>query len=167
MIKQEFEITSLMPYTKSKYVDYKGAFMYRKDKKMRWLQKICFWFLKKINAFYLENVAYVTTTIINKRDVIIKINEYLDNVDFVFDSICDTLLVGRDIYNELCYDSNIQPHSFCIDDCFGLTRPTSRPGYFNITEYRGITIIYIPWIKGVLPISIDILSKAKKEGEEK
>jgi hypothetical protein len=121
-------------------------YRYNQEGRIPWLQRLCFWILKKLKAYYIENVSQTSIITIDKNKTLEEIIRKV-SVDFFYDSNCKYILVGRDVLSDLRKLN--QELSFYIPQAF---YESYGSGCSTRGEYMGLTIIYIPWMMGALPL---------------
>ena len=123
---------------------YKNVFSFQPQRKHRWLQKLCFFVLEKLNCYHVET-----------RESISKITFDLPQID---DKI-------RALLHEY---TKRQPHRadyivIGTNDLFDLHKISmSSTLWLEPNKYLGYNLIIVPWISGcfILP-NIDDITKVK------
>ena len=130
------------------------AFEFRKDRGWHWLQRLCFWALKKVGAYRhitIEKVSYgpFTNDAIGQR-IFELVESTLGWRDFNDSEWM--IVMGRDAYREMVNDRELF-HAFGfvkpLEVRHGPANPVGR--YFDYVrgEVHGIDIAVVPWINGM------------------
>lgn len=116
-----------------------NLFEYNENKKLKFIQKICFYILKKLNCNYINRNEFVDYEQIFVNDVIDIIYEYKDQLQLIFDKKAKYLILGKKQIEKLKV-SQMEYLDFKIPDT-----------YKNEKIYlAGLKVILIPWIDGVI-----------------
>lgn len=134
----------------TRHVEHKDVFAYRYQPgwygwERRGLQKLCFWILRKIGAFYVEPVKHNEITrhvvdIPSFMDRIINQRQILRNF---WDMTPRRLLIGSEDYEELMCSEEVK-HRFQFYGEYWV------PGESGNPKIMGLTIDVIPWMRGIL-----------------
>src|SRR5574342_1112484 len=118
------EETRMIPLMKHEVLTFKTCYEPGTSKRMIWLQKICFWILKKLRVSSKPDLSF-TVKHIDKQSVLDKILANKDLAQILSDPHrlhkCSTVLVGRDMINSLYHDQ----------DLYYMTRFDAELGYRN------------------------------------
>ncbi len=122
-----------------------------------WIQRFCFWYLKRIGAFYNEpmekEVVYKTFQVDTGKFADRVINQ-MHVLDEYWRMKPKHLLIGVEDYSEIMKQSVDQPFNFNIEYCIG-----SRKSLF------GLTVHVIPWMKGILVMPNEQFLEERKQDE--
>lgn len=142
-----------IPLMKHEVLTFKESYEPGTSQKMIWLQKICFWILKKLRVSSTPDLTF-TVRHIDKQSVLEKILANQDLAQILSDPYrlnkCSTVLVGRDMISSLYHDQ----------DMYYMTRFDTELGYRNrrgLVGGKHLDIIVCPWMEGavVLPPEFD------------
>lgn len=126
---------------------------YQYDPKGRWpwLQRACFWVLKKLGAFASFSEEHIQRVDIDLDKLVEAVMRNRADVEMLYRKRAKYLVVGADKFYELSV--SVQPHymTFTVPHQFN-----ARVGYNNRPMpqmFAGLQVIVVPWIDGmfVLP----------------
>jgi hypothetical protein len=114
------------------------AFQYRKDSPAPWLQKACFFVLRKLGAFYYDEKVTIERHTLDGKTFIDRLFKQQEGVIRFFNMRPTTLLIGAEDYAELMHElASTQRFSFHAEYGYG-------------REILGLTVQVIPWMRGCL-----------------
>lgn len=118
--------------------DLDDAFQYRKDRPLPWLQKACFFVLRKLRAFSVSEAVDVERRTIDAGTFMSRLFEQRESVTQLLGRRPTMLLIGAEDYAELMREAEaIQMFSF-------------RAEYGYDREILDMTVRVIPWMRGCL-----------------
>ncbi len=124
-------------------IDNTEAFQLRKDRPCLWLQKACFFILRKIKAFHISEKFKVERRTIYADCFMERLFKQRAGIEKYFNTKPTTLLVGAEDYSEIMKEALInQSLSF-------------RAEYNCGREIMGLTVKVIPWMSGILVMPPD------------
>lgn len=131
-----------------KHVTHKNVFAYRKLQgwygwERDWIQRLCFWFLRRIGSFHEENVKSVKykTHAINADKFLDVVINQMQCLDFNWHRRPKRLLVGSEDYTNIMGEVvELQPFSFKCEYRVGPKPP----------DICGLIVEVIPWMRGIL-----------------
>lgn len=120
------------------------------DLKGYWLQRICFWVLRKLGACdYYKTLYYERITIVrDKLDELF--HEVMDEIEMTWPSPkVSAVLIGPEELKRVMRETR---------DNAGEPIYAMLPGFMSldVREWYGIPMYVVPWMKGILPITEDI-----------
>ena len=123
-------------------LELKDKFELRTDMPMVWLQKICFFILKKLKAFSQKETIKYDRVVINTGSFMDQIFEQRHELLKFFNLEPDRLLIGSEDYAELMKEQLLNyPYQF----------DTSYGAYRNgVKTVCGLTVEIIPYMRGIL-----------------
>jgi len=130
------------------------AFEFRKDRGWRWLQRLCFWVLKKIGAHRHITVEKVSYGPFDNAQIGGRVFEIVESTIGWrnFDASEWMLVMGRDAYRELVNDRELF-HAFGFIKTLEVRHGPSNPvgPYFDYVrgQVYGIDIMVVPWVNGM------------------
>jgi hypothetical protein len=129
-----------------KHIEHKNAFEYNKNLGINWLQKLCFWYLKKIKAFHYSEVIDVHTVTPNQQQKIFDlVRDQINSCYRLTGKSATTLYIGLDDIHDVLDDASIKWYAqFPIK-----SRVSFNGEYPNI---MGLNVVVIPWMNGVLVV---------------
>ena len=133
--------------TVREYVELADQYQLRADRKMLWLQRICFWVLKKIGARAVRTDLLIkknTIDIKNLFDLVLR-QQYELYGKYLLES--RHLLVGYDEYSKFM-DGTLNSH-------FAFEVPKHQLN--NGLVVSGMRVTLVPWMSGVLVLPKEIL----------
>lgn len=123
--------------------EFKDGFEFRSDKKYHWIQKFCFWILRKIGAYRRENIHSFKKFTINPdsfMERLFKQNSYLQKE---FNMKPSKLFIGAEDYTAVMGgDEMRQMLQFNTSYHF-------RDGRCGI-EIMGLKVTVVPWMRGII-----------------
>lgn len=113
----------------------KDRFEYRPDLRMRWLQRLCFWILRKLRAYARDSVATYSSVTIDDK-VIAGVWKAIKGIRLLGLGVNSRwrVIVGVDAFREICETAPSGPLHF------------STP---SIPALMGMPITVVPWIEGI------------------
>ena len=133
-------------------LELKDKFELRTDMPMVWLQKICFFILKKLKAFSQKETIKYDRVVINTGSFMDQIFEQRHELLKSFNFEPDRLLIGSEDYAELMKEQVLN-YQYQFD--------TSYMAYRNgVKTVCGLTVEIIPYMRGIL-----VMPKAQKSSE--
>lgn len=129
--------------------DLKDGFEFRKDKKYHLVQKLCFWVLKRIGAFYISHRVDIKTVEIDPKKIMSQqIMEQINWHRRYTGKEPETIVMGSKNFAELMNQK---------DQCMAFEHPMSRAYCFADNDrddgkWYGIKIKVVPHIDGVFTI---------------
>ena len=119
------------------------AFQFRNDRPAQWLQKLCFFVLKKLRAFYLNEKITIERHTINQRNFMERLFEQKYELTKFFNRESTVLLIGAEDYAELMHEvAATQIFSFRAEYGYG-------------KKILGMTVKVIPWMRGCVVMPSD------------
>ena len=133
------QIIEFVTFTERRVIsDNTEAFQFRKDRPARWLQKACFFVLRKLRAHYLEKTISIERHAIDASTFIDRLFKQMDGIQGSFNRTPAKLLIGAEDYANLMHEMvATQPFSFSAE--YGYRR-----------EILGLEVQVIPWMRGCL-----------------
>lgn len=130
-----------------------AAYEFRKDRGWHWLQRLCFWVLRKIGAQRLATIKTVTYGPFERNDKLSEaIFQLVENALGWprFDEIQWQIVMGRDTYRTLISDKELA-HAFGFLYPLEVRSPYPNFGPFDPYtrgQVYGIDITVLPWVDG-------------------
>jgi hypothetical protein len=124
-------------------IDRQDKFEFRKDKKFKSIQKICFYLLRKIGAFSQDETISYTEIHFDEDEFIEKIFKIINNMECIFNKRPKRILIGRDDFNKLMNKNYIMMQKIEFDTKY---RYGNSSGY----SIMGLHVEIIPWMEGIL-----------------
>lgn len=115
-----------------------GVFEFRKDRPAHWLQKLCFFVLRKLGAFRIDDVISVERHIIDSDEFMGRLFEQNVNIQKFFNMRPERVLIGSEDYSKLM-EQEIARHQFGFSARYAISH--------NIF---GLKVEVIPWMRGIL-----------------
>jgi len=140
---REQEVRFLATTEQRTICDLKDAFELRHDKKFVWLQRVCFWVLKKIGAYYLKHTVSYSRILIEPDKFMDKLFKQRCEMEGFYYSRPSRLFIGAQDYEELMGSSEIR-QIMQFDAQYWVKEEGYRP------EIMGLSVTIVPWMKGVL-----------------
>lgn len=158
MTDQEVYFVDWQEVTLIHHKEHKNVFAYRYQPgwygwERRGLQKLCFWILRKIGAFYVEPVKETAVTYyrIDGRSFMDKIINQMHVLDGFWEMRPKRLLIGLGDYRKLMFSDEAfsgpegKPwERFQFQGEYWARNKSGHP------EICGLTVDVIPWMKGIL-----------------
>lgn len=140
--------------------DLEDAYAFRKDRPAHWLQKICFYILKKLKAYHFKKTISVERHEINAKDFMERLFIQRRELQSYFNIRPTVLLIGAEDYKEMMGDKLVaQAISFKADYWLqeNRTGDWNPHGVSRRPTLLGITVHVIPWMRGCLLLTDDQL----------
>ena len=120
--------------------DNTGAFQFRVDRPAAWLQKTCFFVLRKLRAFYIGETVTVERHTLDAKSFIERLLTQKKWIERFFNerTVKLKLLIGADDYAELMHEA-APTQMFSFNVCYG-----------HGLNILGMTVCVIPWMRGCL-----------------
>lgn len=143
----------LLPIRRENLFELKHQYEYRKDRKFKSLQKVCFGVLRKIGAFAQEarlvDLQYFEPKPEKLCDAIVKQHRHVLE-QCGYEENC-RLLIGNKTYYDLINEEMLDisyPINFNLEF-----------GYSNgrVNMYRGLEVWLIPWMEGLVVVTEKVL----------
>ena len=115
-------------------------FQFRDDLKHHWLQKACFWILRKIGAYRKFGSEVVETINVQPESVLTQIFRQREELEDVHFTDASQIIIGGDDYMEMMSSPEIRQYMEFGADVY------SPKGII------GLTIKVVPWMKGIVVI---------------
>ena len=128
--------------------DNKEAFQLRTDRPAPWLQKACFWVLRRLRAFYIGETVTIERHAIDGRTFMDRLFKQREGIDSYFNMRPSRLLIGAEDYAELMREV-VASQAFSFRAEYGYGR-----------EILGMTVEVIPWMRGVLVMPANVRNEA-------
>lgn len=131
-----------------RYTPKRAAYSYRADRRMRWLQRLCFWVLKKLDATDLPQrelsfeVHEMNPAVTEKLHH--QIGECLRTVRRHYGRRPERLYIGSDDWREITDN----PVTAVIMDRLKFRAPRDEDDEGLVLEPYDIRIVVVPWMKG-------------------
>ena len=136
MEKQVVEFVNL-EVVRSPFED-KEAFQLRNDRPAKWLQKACFFVLRKLGAFYIGESVTIERHTLDAKTFMERLFKQQKGIERFFNRHPTKLLIGAEDYAELMHEASAtQAFSFYAE-------------YWERREVFGMTVEVIPWMRGCL-----------------
>lgn len=146
------EISLLDHTTVRVYFENKDTYKFDSSKKYLWLQKVCIKILAKLGCHGESFHEIVKTHVINKSNLIEKLNE-ANRLICSKNKTPTTLLIGPEEFAELMQQDPI--HNLLK---FDIKYPCMENKNGVTDRYMmGMRVVIVPWMKGILPLTKDIL----------
>ena len=114
------------------------AFELRRDRPAVWLQKACFFVLRKLGAFHIGERVTIERHFIDAKTFMGRLFLQQEGIEQFFNIEPKRLLIGAEDYAELMHEAvATQTFSFQAE-------------YWRRREIFGMTVQVIPWMRGVL-----------------
>ena len=140
-MKQVIEFVSLSVNRRT--FDNREAFHLRKDRHAVWLQKVCFFVLRKLRAFYIGATLTIERHTIDASTFMNRLFEQKQSLLELFNLNPSLLLIGAEDYAAMMEDDvATRQFSFCAE-------------YYSKNRAMGMTVKVIPWMRGVLVMPPD------------
>ena len=128
-------------------VDNQATFCFRPDRPARWLQRACFYVLRKLRAFQesydIERVRIDAPTFMER------LFAQMDDLEGTFNLRPTRLLIGAEDYGALMNEIAISsPLSFSAE-------------YFIDRSVMGMTVHIIPWMRGCVVLTDEVLKSPR------
>lgn len=119
---------------------HEDAFSLKPENGWVWLQRLCFWVLRKLRCYYNEPSVEVTRHVVSPDDFMERFFQQCDALD-VLRSRPEAILMGAEDYRDLM-------HSPLACEAFSFDAQYNSPG-----RIHGVTVIVLPTVRGmaVLP----------------
>lgn len=117
----------------------KDGFELRDDQRWPWLQRVCFWILRKLGAFLRQETRNVTTFVVNPKMFIERALEMQEQLDVSFDTVPEMLLIGAQDFAELMRSEYVTE-----------TACQFSAEYHNEGRIMGLEVLIIPWMRGCI-----------------
>ena len=150
----EQTVTFIALEDKVTYADLEDAYAFRKDRPAHWLQKICFYILKKLKAYHFKKTISVERHEINAKDFMERLFIQRRELQSYFNIRPTVLLIGAEDYKEMMGNKLVQQSL-----TFKTEYVYSSRNRGNITKQiaLGLTVHVIPWMRGCLLLTNDQL----------
>jgi hypothetical protein len=132
------QIEFLAHERKIDFRDFEEAFQLRKDRPAVWLQRACFYALRKLRAFYVEQMVSIERHTIDADTFMERLFKQGDSISDFFGMHPEVLLIGSEDYSDLMMEPGSR-YAFSFDAKYG------RHGVIY-----GLRVKVIPWMRGVL-----------------
>lgn len=123
---------------------YISAYEYRKDRPLRWLQKICIFILGKLKCHYWGETVTLQEIEVNPKKFIEIFFSEISNIQSVFHMKPTRIIMGAKNYAELMSDKEFlnyfhfrTEYKYCI-------------GGIRRTEIVGLKVEIVPWLDGII-----------------
>ena len=120
------------------HFDNTEAFQLRVDRPAAWLQKTCFFVLRKLRAFYIGETMTIERHTLDARSFIDRLFKQQEGIKQFFNMRPTRLLIGAEDYAELMHEA-AATQMFSFNAEYGYGR-----------EILGMTVQVIPWMRGCL-----------------
>lgn len=127
--------------------EFEWAFQYRSDRSYKWLQKLCFWILRKLKAFHQEDRATYITIEIDTEKFIKRLFQQRESIARCLSLDTTHLLIGHDDFVELMEETKYYS-SFSF---------VTKYGYGQ--QLFGLKVIVVPWMQGFVLLTKDIMEQ--------
>jgi len=130
-------------------------FQFRVELGWLWMQKLCFWILRKIGAQAIEFDTKISRLDIQYKTLIEAINKQRAELFTQYALEGKYLLMGAQDYAELMVDPTLINHmiSFSIPDAVYREERTANRSTFGVdTSYviMNLNVVIVPWMKGMI-----------------
>lgn len=125
--------------------DIQDEFIFRKDKKYHWLQKLCFYILRKIGAYNISTTYTYDRLCINTGKVARKFFDQFYNIQKNFNITPKDIYIGSEDFSLMLAQNSIPDTPFCFQINF---HKDSR--YEDKITIHGVNVHVIPWMKGMV-----------------
>jgi hypothetical protein len=122
-------------FDKISITDFKEAFEFRKDRKYPKLQKLCFWILRKLDAFYISKKITTQRVNISGKTLIEALMTQKRDLIRNFNLSGKTILIGNDEWIELMGNPEINQMLRFRANGYGI---------------MDLDVIVVPWMTGIL-----------------
>jgi hypothetical protein len=143
---------------------HRDKFTLRKERGWVWLQRLCFWVLRKIGAYHLETIETVTYGPFDRNE---KLSQRLFDIveeTLGWDTFDDTqwmVVMGRDEFRQLDQDKELL-HVFGFVIGMEMRRPIrNRFGEYKVGTFHGIDVVVLPWVEGMTLVPKTSLAYSK------
>lgn len=143
MERQTIEFVALTELRRS--FDNPDAFQYRKDRPLPWLQKACFFVLKKLRAFSIDKAVTIERHTIEARTFLERLLKQQESVMQLLGKRPTLLLIGAEDYAELMHEA-VSTQMFSFSAEYGYER-----------EILKMTVRVIPWMRGCLVLPRNVI----------
>ncbi len=140
-MRQEIEFVSLC--VKRHTFDKRDAFQLREDRPAAWLQKGCFFVLRKLRAFYVGEALTIERHTINASTFMNRLFEQKQSLIGLFNIKPRTLLIGSEDY------------AYMMKEQIATRQFSFHAEYYSKDRVMGMTVKVIPWMRGVLVMPPD------------
>lgn len=135
-------VKMLVPTTDEYSFPVSCVYSYNANKRARWLQKLCFWVLKKLHCEHYEIQCTINTIEVNFDDIVRQVLNTASAIDIVYHHRPKHLLLGHDKMQELGCEANSLMH-FSFPPNY--QAPVSPP-----VKFAGMEIVLVPWMEGLM-----------------
>ena len=113
-------------------------FEFRKDRPYKWLQKVCFYVLRKLCAYSISESVTIERHVLNGEKFIDRILKQRQELISKFNMEPDRLLIGAEDYADLM-DETMSNHQFYFNATYG-----------RYDRYLNLKVEVIPWMRGCI-----------------
>ncbi len=122
------------------------VFEYRHDRPLRWLQKICFYILRKIKAFYLRHHQETAYQIVNSNDLSEKIISHIISVRNFQGKVPALIVIGREEFEALADCCIPRYLTLTLNNNYG----RSMHSYDLQIGSQKFEVVVMPWLSGTI-----------------
>jgi hypothetical protein len=140
---REQQVRFLATTEQRTFCDLKDAFELRRDKKYVWVQRACFWVLKKIGAYYIKHTISYSRIPIEPDKFMEKLFKQRVELEDIYYTRPSQLFIGAQDYEELMGSPEIR-QMLQFNAQYWVKEEGYRP------EIMGLSVTIIPWMKGIL-----------------
>jgi len=120
-----------------------GAYSFNPERRLRWLQRLCLWILKKLKCQHYDEYISMETFKVEFDSIVDLIISQSAAINRVYSHRCKYVILGRRAMMELQIELDRQLW-------FNFPSDFECPQYRNRMTFAGLTIIVVPWFEGVL-----------------
>ena len=133
------------------YADFQDikAYEFRKDRPLKYLQKVCCFILHKIGAYHIKKEMLVTRRVITD-EFMEQIFRQVEGIESYFGRKPTRILIGAFDYKNLMNEDHFAKNIF-----------TFNTQYNHGLEIIGLRVDVIPWMKGILVLPDLILQSPR------
>jgi len=118
------------------------AFQFRKDRPAHWLQRACFFVLRKLGAFYMDETVTIERHTLDARTFMERLFKQQEGIARFFNRDSTTLLIGAEGYAELMHEASA-------------SRDFAFRAEFGCGTILGLKVHVVPWMRGCLVLPDD------------
>lgn len=127
-----------------------SKFEYNQKGKIKFLQKICFWVLKKLDCQIKDTEIKYTRTEINLDSLFDAVVENRVMMRMIYNREAEYLIVGKDLYEKFMKDvSNSMNDLISFQVPYEYKLKVQSNGVRQESIFRGLKVVLVPYLDGI------------------
>lgn len=127
-----------------------GQFEFDSRAKCPWLQKICFYILKKLGSQKKQEKVVFNNLSFPLDDLMQAVYDHRDNVSMLLERRVKYIIIGSDIFSRFTkLEEFREPHFLAMQISDNYKSKLRINGVYCEGILQGLYVIYVPWINGM------------------